>query len=661
MPFTELTIKRSYDSYSSDLAKEFFDPVLSEAKVYLRAAAYFSSSSLRVISKGLSSLLSNGGEMKLIVAILVSDADYKAIVEGKKLVNEEILKIFSDESVISEMLRNDSVNALCKLVAAKRLDIKFIISKKGIFHMKFGVFKDHEGNLLSFSGSLNETYEGYMLNGEEIKVFRGWLPGESNYVEDDYSKFYSYWEGRMPREEAIISDLPPEAREKIEYAAQSRNKSKHKEMLALRHYQEAAIEYFAKSGFRAILEMATGTGKTFVALNCAKTLYEKIGNRLTIIVVPTENLIYQWKNEWKSFFGTQPYLHGREKRLSLNEYCSLHKERGAVVITYSSLSKMAGDNNFLNAIGEGNLIIADEAHWMGAATFSKAMLDNFEWRLGLSATPERMFDEYGTKKVLDYFGNNEFKYSLEEAINDGYLSQFSYFPHFCKLSHEEVREYERLTKRTLYFQEGTEEEEPTQLDNILFKRAKVTKKAVCKNFVFDKIIKSMHNSEKLDHLLIFFEDSEQLSNAQRSLMELNVTFNIINSLTSESDRSLYIERLRKGEISCLLSMRVMDEGIDIPSATRELIMASSSNQRQYIQRAGRILRKDEGKTKAEIYDIITYAEQNDCPDWLWKYELKAISKEIKRAMYFSMAATNQSECINIIHGFAKKFNISIWQ
>ena len=123
MTFTELKLRRSYDSYASDLTKEFFNPVLSESKIYLRAAAYFSSLSLRAISKGLASLLSKGGKMKLIVAILVSDADYEAILQGKKLVNEEILKVFSDESAMSEMLSNDSVNALCNLVSAMGMNL----------------------------------------------------------------------------------------------------------------------------------------------------------------------------------------------------------------------------------------------------------------------------------------------------------------------------------------------------------------------------------------------------------------------------------------------------------------------------------------------------------------------------------------------------------
>lgn len=660
MPFTELKLKRSYDSYSSDMAKEFFNPVLSEAKVYLRAAAYFSSSSLRAISKGLASLLSKGGEMKLIVAILVSDADYKAIVEGKKLVNEQILKIFSDESAMSEMLSNNSVNALCNLVSARRLDIKFIFSKKGIFHMKFGVFEDYSGNLLSFSGSLNETYEGYELNGEEIKVFKGWVPGESNYVNDDYSKFYSYWESRLPVEEAIISDLPPEAREKIEYAARTGNKNGKAELPILRDYQEAAIKFFAESGFRAILEMATGTGKTLVALHCMKLLYRKLGKKFTIIAVPTDALAYQWQKEWKSFFGFAPFVYNHEKKKDFLSYCIYSKEDGVAIMTYNSLSRRVQDDDFLPIIGEGVALIADEVHWLGAPTFSKAMADNFEFRLGLSATPERMFDEEGTGRILEFFGKNEFEYGLNEAISDGYLSEFSYYPYFCRLTPDEIAEYGKLTKKAVSAQEPSNIDQISPQEIALIKRAKVVKKAECKTSIFEEIIKQLHYSGNLDHLLVFFEDRKQLLEAQKALTKMMVPFNTVDANTNDLERAASAARLESGEISCLLSMRVMDEGVNIPSAKREILMASSSNERQYIQRAGRILRIHGGKGKAEIFDLIAFAKQADCPEWLWKYEINAIKKEIRRAMYFCKAATNRPECIASLHAFAEKINISIW-
>ena len=660
MTFTELKLRRSYDSYASDLTKEFFNPVLSESKIYLRAAAYFSSLSLRAISKGLASLLSKGGKMKLIVAILVSDADYEAILQGKKLVNEEILKVFSDESAMSEMLSNDSVNALCNLVSAKRLDIKFIFSRKGIFHMKFGIFEDYAGNLISFSGSLNETYEGYQINGEEIKVFRGWVPGESNYVDDDYSKFYLYWENRLPLEETIVSDLPPEAMEKIKYAAQNSNKNKKVEPLPLRYYQENALKFFSENGFRAILEMATGTGKTLVALNCLKLLYIKMGKKFTIIAVPTDALAHQWQKAWKNFFGYAPFVYISKNKMDFLSYCTYSRDDGVAIMTYNSLSRWIQDD-LLQITGNEIAIVADEAHWLGAPTFSKAMVNNFEYRIGLSATPERMFDEDGTERLLKFFGNNEYEYGLTEAISDGYLSEFNYFPYFCKLTTDEIAEYGNLTKKVVNSREPSNGYEISPQEVALIKRAKVVKKAKCKIFIFSEILKGLNDSRNLDHILVFFEDRNQLLEAQQTLINMRVPFNTVDATTNDIERVASSARLENGEISCLLSMRVLDEGVDIPSAKREILMASSSNERQYIQRAGRILRTHVGKGKAEIFDLIAFAEQSDCPEWLWKYEINAIKKEIQRAMYFCKAASNKSECVGLLHNFGEKVNISIWE
>jgi uncharacterized circularly permuted ATP-grasp superfamily protein len=96
MSFEDLGLKRSYDSYTSNLVEEFFNPVLSEAKVYMRAAAFFSSSSFKAMGRGLSRLLSNGGSMKLLVSVVVSEEDYNTIIEGKKQREEAIASILTE-------------------------------------------------------------------------------------------------------------------------------------------------------------------------------------------------------------------------------------------------------------------------------------------------------------------------------------------------------------------------------------------------------------------------------------------------------------------------------------------------------------------------------------------------------------------------------------
>ena len=488
MVLTDLNLQGLYKNYSSLLETKFFIPVLSEAKIYLRVASYSPGSSIMELIPGLSSMINNGVEMKVVITIHLPEHDYDA--------NNIILDVLMEVGSIPEIQCNDPTKTFYKLLSAGNIDIKFMICKKVITPENFGIVDDHDHNSVSYSFLPNETNEEGEINREEIRVSRSWINEENCYVQDYYSKFYSYWEGNFSSKDFILYDVPEVIKQKVGSALEGKGKIVAKSKIKLRPYQEKAVKYFTDMNFKAILEMATGTGKTFIALNCAKALYEKEGERFTIIVVPTENLMYQWKNEWKDFFGVVPYLYKKEKSLSFLRYHNLFDENGVMIITYNSLSKIASESNFLSIIGEGNLIIADEVHWMGAPKFSRVMLNNFQWRLGLSATPERMFDEEGTNMVLDYFEKNEFKYSLQDAIVDGYLSPFSYFPYFCKLSQEELSEYENLTKKTLYFKKGSNEDESSPLENLLFKRAKVAKKAICKNSIFDKIIESLYNSKK---------------------------------------------------------------------------------------------------------------------------------------------------------------------
>ncbi len=660
MSFLDLEIKRSYDSYADDLVSDFFNPAFKEAKIYKRVAAYFSSSSFKAVSKGLASLLASGGKMELIISVIMSHEDFEAIDSGIKDKGEMIASMFDDESVILEMLEDDSAKALYKLLVAGRLEMRFAISTIGLFHMKFGIIEDRDGNAVSFSGSLNETSDGFEVNGEEFKVFRGWVPGESEYVEDDSTKFSDYWEGKVPSQRVIISRLPTRAMEKIKAAA---NKALHSSIGSptLRSYQEQAVEFWINSGYSSILEMATGTGKTITALASADRLYKERGKKFTIILVPTIGVAAQWKNAWNKFFGHIPRVYGPSSKKDFYMYCSTSGNEGVVVLTYTSMSKNAVPEHVFKENGSEILLIADEAHWLGAEKSSLIMGGNFRYRLGLSATPQRLLDDEGTEKILNFFGNNEFQYSLESAISGHYLSEYNYYPYFCRLSPEEVNEYAKLTKRAISLKgEKTKDETASPQEMAILQRARVSKKAAGKMPIFASIVEDLAKSGKLHHALVFLEDNGQLGKAKEELLERSIAFEVVDQGTDAIGRERAMSRLGDGEVACILSMRAMDEGMDLPSAEREIIMSSSTNPRQYIQRAGRILRLSANKKIAEIYDIIVYASQADCPPWLWKYESTSIKKEIRRAMYFIEASRNKSESILKLHGFGQKVNIPIW-
>ena len=660
MLFPDLEIKRSYDSYSNNIVDDFFNPVLKETKIYKRVAAYFSSSSLKAISKGLSGLLLNDGKIQLIVALIISEDDLEAIKKGIKNKDDQIASIFADEKVILEMLENNSTKALYNLLASDRLKMKFLISSNGIFHMKFGIMEDSDGNLISFSGSLNETFEGYEVNGEEFKVFRNWIQGEDAYVKDDIDKFNSYWRGETISERVIVSDLPGPVATKIKETVKRAYSFKKMNKPTLRPYQKEAAEFWVNSGNVGILEMATGTGKTLAALTCANELYITSGKKFTIILVPTLNLALQWKESWENFFGSSPYVYDPRHKQNFYSYCSFSGNNGVVILTYTSMSNNAVPEHVVEENTDGIFIIADEAHWLGAQELSRVMDNDFRYKLGLSATPQRLLDEEGTEKVLNFFGNNEFSYGLQRAISEHFLSEYNYYPYFCELTIPEIREYEKLTQKAIApcIEKPGNEITPQEIARL--QRAKVSKKASGKIAIFSDILTNLSKSGKLHHTLVFFEDHEQLWEAKEELTKLSIPYEVVDAERDAIARKQAAIRLESGQVACILSMKALDEGADMPAVQREIIMSSSTNSRQYIQRAGRILRLHSSKEIAEIYDIIVYAKKDNCPEWLWKYEVGSIKNEMKRAMYFIDASKNKSESILALHDFGRNVNISIW-
>lgn len=669
MPLKDLSLKITYNSDYDSISSTFFNPVLRESKKYMRVSAYFSSKYLAPMSEGLSSLAWNGGKARIIASILTSEEDIAEYKASKSKAQEKITKIFPDVGTLKELMEDNNVEAFGKLVQSGSLEMKFALSSKGIFHMKYGIAEDAMGDRVAFAGSLNETSNGYSGNVEQFDVFRSWVVGEKDYEDHYFNEFESYWSGES-RGETIIVDMPPETTLRVEDAYKQFINMKHPQLgHQLREYQYEAVEFFEHAGFSAMLEMATGTGKTITALECVNRLFSKKGKAFTIIAAPTLAIAEQWKSAWESFFHKNALLFEPKtaNKAQAYEYASLIGCDGAIIATYNSLSTSFFLESVLGAIKCTRLFIADEAHWLGARRALEIANIEFEGRIGLSATPQRLFDEEGTSAILSFFKNNEYKYALKRAIKEGYLSRYSYFPYYAELLDEEIEEYGKLTHAAArkYAASRGKSKDPDDArktsDLMYIQRAKISKRAKNKFPILEKILLDLKESGKLENLIIFFDDSSQLAETYAMLSKLGVSYGKISSSAKGGERKKMFLEFANGNIKCMLAMKIMDEGIDIPSAQREIIMASSSNPRQYIQRAGRILRNREGKGIAEIYDIITYANPAKCPAWLKAAEKESIKKEMKRAKYLCDASENKSYCIVSIHEFAQKFNIPIWE
>ena len=288
MSFQELELKSDYDSEEDDILNDFYIPVLARSKRYYRLAGFFSSSALAVAAKGIAPFIQNGGIMRLIVGATLQKSDVEAIKLGhedpEKILSETMIRSLND---IYEELIRDHVRALAWLVARNQLEIKVAIvvdgagypldyntaMKTGIFHQKVGILEDSEGNVISFSGSINETATSWENNIEEFKVFRSWIDGEKDHLIADKSKFEKYWYGKTKRVKVI--DIPSAVREHL-----------------IR---------MAPDDIKGIFEMATGTGKTYTAIGCILELIKTEKRLFVVIACPFKHLIRQWKDNLMKF------------------------------------------------------------------------------------------------------------------------------------------------------------------------------------------------------------------------------------------------------------------------------------------------------------------------------------------------------------------------
>lgn len=670
--FKDLVIKKSYTSKEDDISGEFFNPVLSVTRLYFRVSAYYSSRSLIGISEGLSNMISNGGEMKMIISFFVDSEDYEAYLQGRKDASNFIrYKLPSTKEEIKELMENNSVQAFCSLINTDRLAIKFVISQDGIFHEKYGIMFDFNNNFIGFAGSLNETFNGLINNFEKIKVFRGWIEEEKEYIEPDLKEFERFWNGNA--DGCIILDMPESTINLIKTTYNEFLKDKaeissiKKNQLILRDYQQQAIYSWEKNDYRGIFAMATGTGKTKTAVACVSIFFKNNDFGAVVVAVPTDLLVFQWKNELYRHIPNIKIIQisgeGSYKIDDLyTEVKSLEKANsGRIIIlgTYKMISSPKFQKVVFEILGKNRFLIADEVHHIAAEHYSNIMDGSFSHRLGLSATPTRYFDEEGSELIDSYFKGVVFTLTLEQAIRNHYLCEYNYYMYFTDLTQEEYEKYNRLTLKIVksnLLDKNYNDRKSTEL--LTIQRARILKKAANKEKTLKSIINKLKLENKIKHLIVYFEDNEQIEQMEHIFDEFSISYMKIDASTDAEDRDNIISAFSRGTINCLLSMRILDEGVDVPAIERAIIVASSSNTGQFIQRRGRLLRKSKGKNVAEIYDILVLASNDYDLGTMNDLEKSIMEKELKRALIFSKAANNKSDCISTINTIALKYNLT---
>lgn len=354
--------------------------------------------------------------------------------------------------------------------------------------------------------------------------------------------------------------------------------------IPLRAWQQDALLQWEAAGHRGIVAVVTGGGKTVFALACV----DKLRPNATLVVVPTLALLDQWWNETAGFFD-----------LALDEVNVVtRRERlraGTInLAVINTAAKLAGVMHDMPCF-----LIVDECHRAASEHF-RAILDiPAVAALGLSATPERQYDDGLQEVLVPKLGPVIYRYTYGDALRDGVIVPFHLHNVVFDLEEDERQKYDKLTKAIAVSisRHGAEAPETVAL---LLRRARVLNLSLNRVKIASRLV-ALHRGERV---LIFHESIEAVALIGQVLTENGVRAGIYHSGMKLRERAEVLLAYRRGAIEVLVTCRALDEGFNVPETQVGIIAASTATRRQRIQRLGRVLRPAKGKSAATVYSLV---------------------------------------------------------
>ena len=661
-----------------------YRPCLQQSVRYDRAVGYFRANIYKELGEDLLDFVIRGGKVRIVTSPDISETDETAAREGYSLRGQRTEEEKTIDLVQTmKMMADNPEEANCLsmlrlLIENGSLDLFVAIRQGGIYHRKIGLFADLNNSKVVFSGSGNETRRAVSsledwCNDETFDVYKTWgdeLEQQRAVSKEQHlntlfnggtrntkvrpineleKQFLSQFRCNQTLEDCRIG-----ARKRT--LAQEASTPTKKEKTPF-YYQKEAIDCWEKANHIGMLSMATATGKTLTSLFAIKPFLMQ-GNPI-LIVVPNKVLIRNWSETIEDLYPEVPILKGgggfdwkanKDKRL----FISFIKRPKIILVTMDT----AITPDFIDFIKQAKelVLVADEAHGLGSEKRREILSLNFKAKLGLSATPERLFDEEGSKALSDAFGidpvytldiGDSVKLKEEDPnkvpILGHFLSPYEYYFYPVSLTKAEQTEWNEITlkiKRLSAIQNSIKKKSPDTQDNealnlLLIRRSQIIKKAENKVHVVSEILKERF--EPKSKWLIYCEDKSQLKRVVEQ-----ITANLPEVVTLQyyhdiaPDKKEMVLKYFEKNPSIVASIKCLDEGANIPAANGAIIVASSSNPRQYIQRRGRVLRKAKGKKHAIIIDLLVIPEDED-PD----IPFSIVKGELARAWNFAQNAQNK--------------------
>ena len=600
---------------------------------------------------------------------------------------EQVVDVFVRGRADASALARHALDCLAWMIATETLRLRIAVpTPESNYHPKIWLFDDGENQVLA-RGSGNATDRGLAAGVEHLDVDVTWIPESRARVTSGTAMLDDWSQGRSLGIKEVVELPAALARDIIRTAPEQPPQPHDYDMAAQVHdpLREPAGTYTIRRPERrlriptdlewtagtyahqgeavksweggpspetGVIAMATGAGKTLTALICATRSQDRLEGQPFLVVVsaPSVPLIMQWSEEVKKFGVTPvvPSLETNTDRALTRLFRGLGGGGTHVAIITNNL---LCTRSFQATVAEKvrtrdgpvpTMLIADEAHTLGAESFIRNKPEFFEKRLALSATPERQYDPDGTEEIFEFFGSTVYEFGLDRAI--GFcLVPYSYYVHTSTLSGDELDEFERLTRRIGAAMGAGASEEDTGLQALLIARRRIIETGQSKIDLLRKVL-TRRNPQDLEHALIYAtaKNPEQFDEIGGVLTTLRVKWAPVTQETTRDPRKLkrILDSFAKGANQVLLAKKVLDEGVDIPTVREAFIVASSTVEREWVQRRGRVLRTHPGKPWAIVHDFLALPPVRLVRGDGTRGLKKIIATELNRAYAFGRYARN---------------------
>jgi len=366
--------------------------------------------------------------------------------------------------------------------------------------------------------------------------------------------------------------------------------------LKLREWQAKAFPlWWAKK--RGIVKVVTGGGKTVFAIHCLVKYLEENKDHLIFIVVPSIALLDQWYEGLQKDFN--------EKDIALNG--------GGEHLEHLSRINISTIDSVKNIIEQFNasktLLIVDECHKIGTEKRGEVLSNSWHATLGLSATPERDYDDNFYIIIRKILGDIIFDYDYIDAREDEVIVNFKLLYAYAAMTPDEEEKYKKFTKsiQRRAATIGGNDMNDYPLKMLIFNRARMVKNS--KNRIPFGI--ELLQKHKRDSWIVFTENKKQAKEFNKIINTKGYRSAIYNTDLDNAEREENLNNFKNGNLNVLVSCTALDEGFDMPEADGAMILSASSSKRQRIQRMGRVLRITANKQNALIVTVYSSKTEFD--------------------------------------------------